>query len=128
MTARNETAPLCDTLLENPLVTAPVETTAAHGETFIGCADTYTNEELVRRLGEPVIIRGSNYPADRSMLSLSFHSQNGEIIRIQMKQEEARLLQNILANYLLTNTRSQYEKSSGIPIDEVSRPQDGRKV
>lgn len=93
-----------------------------------GYADGYFGDDLIRRLGHPVILRGSNYSKDRETISLSFNTKNGEIIRIQMKQEEAKLLQNLLSDYIPVKTRSQNEKSSGIPIEEVSRPQDGSKA
>lgn len=93
-----------------------------------GYADGYSGDDLIKRLGHPVILRGSSYPKDRETISLSFYTKNGEIIRLQMKHEEAKLLQNLLSDYLPVKTCSQNEKSSGIPIEEVSRPQDGRKV
>ncbi len=93
-----------------------------------GYTDGYSGDDLIKRLGHPVILRGSSYSKDRETISLSFYTKNGEIIRLQMKQEEAKLLQNLLSDYLPVKTCSQNEKSSGIPIEEVSRPQDGRKV
>lgn len=93
-----------------------------------GYVDGYSGDDLIQRLGHPVILRGSSYSKDRETISLSFYTKNGEIIRLQMKQEEAKLLQNLLSDYLPVKTCSQNEKSSGIPIEEVSRPQDGRKV
>ncbi|WP_374828717.1 hypothetical protein [Paenochrobactrum pullorum] len=71
-----------------------------------------SQEENIRRFGQPVTGRGSTWPKERELISLSFNAQGGEILRIQMQKKEAKWLLHTLHHYLDVNRDSASEKLS----------------